>query len=117
MNYGIIVTNHTEASQTAVNFIHALTAAGHKTHRVFFYSDGVLIAANNAPTTTQKEWQQLSQNLKIELVVCITAATKRGLIPTDTPKSHHLIAEQFEVSGLGQMADLAMHCDRIITFR
>ncbi len=117
MNYGIIVSNYTEASETAIAFIHALATAGHKTQRVFFYSDGVLNAANDRPSATQKKWQDLSVDLKIELDVCITAATKRGLISTDNSTSHNLIADQFEVSGLGQMADLAMHCDRVITFR
>jgi len=102
---------------TAVDFIRAAVSAEHKIHRVFFYGDGVLNSANNTPSATQKEWQKLSQTLQLELAICVTAATKRNLISRENPTSHSLIANRFTVSGLGQLADLAMHCDRVITFR
>ncbi len=102
---------------TATRFIRAAISAGHNIHRVFFYGDGVLNSAINSPSTTQSDWQQLNHAHQIELAICVTAATKRNLISTQHPKSHNLIAEHFIVSGLGQLADLAMHCDRVITFR
>lgn len=117
MNYGIIVTNHAEASKTAINFINAAALAGHSTYRVFFYGNGVFNASIDRPSATQVNWQELSKTLQIELVICVTAAIKRNLIPAKSPKSQTLIAEHFTVSGLGQLAELAMHCDRVITFR
>ncbi|GAB3107334.1 sulfurtransferase complex subunit TusD [Aestuariicella hydrocarbonica] len=125
--------------QTALHFAKTLLAHGHSLYRVFFYGDGVHqaflpdsnapgAAAYSAPGThaaphghTGKQWSDLSKQHQLDLVVCVSAALKRGLISEEEgqhPEQACLrLLPGFQISGLGQLTDAAIHSDRTITFR
>lgn len=107
------MTSPDTGNQSAIDFASALIKLNHSIYRVFFYSDG----ARNAIKGSQaaKQWQALNKGQTLDLVVCVTAAKKHGLLPNQG--DNHILADTFTVSGLGQLADAAAHCDRIITFR
>ena len=77
-----------QASDTAYHFACAVLKAGHEVFRIFFYHDGV----NNAtrmPTPPQDErhvidrWSELASQHKLDLVVCVAAAQRRGILDED----------------------------------
>ncbi len=114
-----------QASQTALNFARALCLAGHKVERIFFYSDGVHTAnLLSAPPQDEQdlaqEWQQLAREHQFELVVCIAAALRRGVLDQQEAerysKPSYNLAAGFQIAGLGQLLDAAVHSDRLITF-
>ena len=114
-----------QASDSAYRFAKALVAEGHTLYRVFFYHDAVH-TASNLTTPPQDEtnltslWQALSKEHSIDLVVCIAAALKRGLLDQREAvryeKPAFNVAEGFTISGLGQLVDAAVNSDRLITF-
>ena len=114
-----------QASDSAYRFALALLENGHTLHRVFFYQDGVHTAsALSTPPQDEihftQNWQALAQQHNIDLVVCIAAALKRGLLNQQEAsrydKTTFNLAEGFEISGLGQLVDAAVMSDRLITF-
>jgi len=67
-----------------------------------------------------KEWSDLASEHNIDLVVCVAAAQRRGLIDADEAKRNGKdadnIAEGFRISGLGQLVEAGIQADRLITF-
>jgi len=103
-----------EASDTAYNFIKAALERGHQIVRVFFYHNGVL-NVNNLADPPQDDrnvyarWTELGRDKGIDIVACIAASKRRGI------KEGHII-EGTRISGLGQLTDMAIEADRLITF-
>ena len=114
-----------QGSYSALRFAQAALAAGHEIYRLFFYADGVhnataLTVAPQDEFDIPDAWQQLIQENQLDAVVCIAAALKRGVVDgTEAArytKPAHNLHPSFELSGLGQLLDAAVHSDRVITF-
>lgn len=128
MKFGIVVNEGPythQASDTAYNFTKAALEKGHEIIRVFFYHDGV----NNATRLTvppqddrnlQKLWSELAEAHKLDMVVCIAAAQRRGILDENEAKRQGKdadnIAAGFRISGLGQLIDAGIKADRLVTF-
>lgn len=128
MKFGIVVNEGPythQASDTAYHFTKAAIEKGHEIVRVFFYHDGV----NNATRLTvppqddrnlQKLWSELSEAHKLDMVVCIAAAQRRGILDENEAKRQGKdtdnIAPGFRISGLGQLIDAGIKADRLVTF-
>ena len=65
-------------------------------------------------------WKELAIAHDIDLVVCISAALKRGLIDMQEAKRYGKAAfnveAPFMLSGLGQLVDGTVNTDRTVTF-
>jgi tRNA 2-thiouridine synthesizing protein D len=116
---------HRENAWQALQFCRAALARGHEVVRVFFYGDGV--AHGSALLTPPQDeadvggaWQALAAEHGIELVVCIAAALRRGLVDADTAAREEKpvanLATGFTVSGLGQFAEAMLDADRVVSF-
>ncbi|GAA4648169.1 sulfurtransferase complex subunit TusD [Kistimonas scapharcae] len=114
-----------QACQTALNFARAAINRGHTIYRVFLYQDAVHTASTLAVPPQDEphlyaEWETLAKDHDIDMVVCISAALRRGVLDeTESDrydKPHPNMSSAFSVSGLGQLVDGAIHCDRLITF-
>lgn len=114
-----------QASYSAYQFAVALLNQGHRLHRIFFYQDGVHNATNLAAPpqdefNLQQSWQALAKNHNLDLVVCIAAGLRRGILDGTEAnrydKPSHNIAEEFTISGLGQLIEAAVMSDRLISF-
>lgn len=114
-----------QASYSALKFARAVIASGHQIYRIFFYYDGIQNAtALSTPPQDEynpvQEWQALASEHAIDMVVCIAAALRRGLLDADEQKryekSAHNLAPRFTLGGLGQLLDAAVVSDRLITF-
>lgn len=116
-----------QASDTALQFTKAVLAKGHEVFRVFFYHDGV----NNGTRLTvppqddrniQKAWSELAEAHKLDLVVCIAAAQRRGILDDGEAKRHGKgegaanLAPGFRISGLGQLIEMGIQSDRLVVF-
>jgi tRNA 2-thiouridine synthesizing protein D len=54
-------------------------------------------------------WSALAADHKVDLVVCVAAALRRGI-------KDEVLAPGFRISGLGQLVDSGIKADRLITF-
>ncbi|VAX14386.1 tRNA 5-methylaminomethyl-2-thiouridine synthase subunit TusD [hydrothermal vent metagenome] len=114
-----------EASTTALNFVSAAIEAGHEIFRVFFYHDGV---NNGTRYTTPPQddrnivdaWSELAEKHNIDLVVCVAAAQRRGIVDEGEQerngKDGNNIAPGFRISGLGQLIEAGIQSDRLVVF-
>jgi len=114
-----------QASDSAYQFTKAALAKGHEIFRVFFYHDGV----NNGTRLTVppqddrnivNRWTELANQYHLDLVVCIAAAQRRGILDANEAKRQgkdtHNLAEGFRISGLGQLIEAAIQAERLVTF-
>lgn len=128
MKFGILVNEGPythQASDSAFKFAQAAIAKGHEVTRVFFYHDGV----NNASRLTVppvddrhvvNRWAELGEKQGVDLVVCIAAAQRRGLLDDNEAKRQgrdaNNIHPAFRISGLGQLVEAGIQNDRLVTF-
>ena len=114
-----------QASDTAYQFTKAALENGHEIFRVFFYHDGV----NNGTMysvppqddrNVQALWSELAEKHDLDLVVCVAAAQRRGIMDEDESKRHGKgasnIAPKFRISGLGQLIEAGIQADRLLVF-
>jgi tRNA 2-thiouridine synthesizing protein D len=114
-----------QAADTAYHFVKAALAQGHEVPRVFFYHDGVNVSTRlSVPPQDerhiQNNWTALAQEDGIDMVVCIAAAQRRGLLDANEAKRQgkdaNNIADGFRISGLGQLIEMGIQCDRTVMF-
>ncbi|WP_370280788.1 sulfurtransferase complex subunit TusD [Pontibacterium sp.] len=114
-----------QSAETAYRFAKTLLDKGHDLHRVFFYGDGVhtgsaLASPPQDEPNIPANWQALAADHDLDLVVCIAAAVRRGVLDDKEAgrysKSGSNLADGFELSGLGQLADAIAQSDRVVTF-
>ncbi|MBX2882521.1 MAG: sulfurtransferase complex subunit TusD [Granulosicoccus sp.] len=114
-----------QASDSAYQFTRAALENGHEVMRVFFYHDGV---NNGTRLTTPPQddrnivnrWSELANEHEVDLVVCVAAAQRRGIVDADEEKRNskdaNNIAEGFRISGLGQLIEAGIQAERLVTF-
>jgi tRNA 2-thiouridine synthesizing protein D len=65
-------------------------------------------------------WSELSKEYDLDLVLCVAAAQRRGIVDEEEAKRHGKsgdnVAEGFRISGLGQLIDAGINSDRLISF-
>ncbi len=128
MKYGILVNEgpyQHQASDTAYQFAKAVLDKGHELYRVFFYHDGVNNGTRFAvpPQDDRKIaelWSQMAEAHGTDHVICIAAAQRRGLLDEGEAKRQgkdgNNIAPGFRISGLGQLIEAGIQCDRLVVF-
>lgn len=113
------------APLSALRFAKAALAEGHKIQRVFLSQEGVALANGlSCPPQDEinltQEWQALALEHNLELLVCVAAALKRGIVDAKEAAryglEHHNLAEGFVLTGLGQLVDGMASADRTVTF-
>ncbi|MEZ5540808.1 MAG: sulfurtransferase complex subunit TusD [Pseudomonadota bacterium] len=114
-----------QAADTAYHFVKAAIEKGHEIFRIFFYHDGV---NNGTRLTTPPQddrnivnrWTELAQAHNIDMVVCVAAAQRRGIVDDGEAqrngKDATNIAPGFRISGLGQLIEGGIQSDRLIVF-
>lgn len=114
-----------QASDSAYHFTKAALEQGHEIFRVFFYHDGV----NNGTRLTTppqddrnivQRWSELGEAHGLDMVCCVAAAQRRGIVDADEMKRNakdaHNLAPGFRISGLGQLVEAAIQADRLVVF-
>lgn len=114
-----------QAADSALHFTEAALRAGHEIVRVFFYHDGVntgtrLSVPPQDDRNVSERWSRLGQEHGLDLVLCVAAAQRRGMLDEDearrASKDTDNIADGFQISGLGQLIDAGIQADRLIVF-
>ncbi|WP_303609644.1 sulfurtransferase complex subunit TusD [Gilvimarinus sp. 2_MG-2023] len=128
MKFTVVILGAPEgslSSRSALEFCHALLEQNHQIERLFFYADGVhnassLIAPPQDEADLPASWSQLINEYKLDAVVCIAAALKRGILDhneqTRYEKNAANLGACFSLSGLGQLIAASSVSDRTITF-
>jgi len=102
-----------DTTQRIVKFAHACLAQGHTIDAIFLYQDGIYHASTHFELASDELnlsslWQQLADK-NINLMLCVTAAEKRG--------SDMQYTGVFAVAGLAEFAMLASEADKWIQFK
>ncbi len=97
----------------ALRFVQAAEAAGLRVAAVFFREDGVYHAlsgttADAGTPELTSAWQQFANRTGARLLLC-SASCQRRLPPADE-------AAGFRQTGLADMLELMLQCDRLVTF-
>jgi tRNA 2-thiouridine synthesizing protein D len=128
MKYTVMVNEgpyQHQSSDSALQFVRAALEKGHEIFRVFFYHDGVnngtrLSVPPGDDRLLQKEWSELSKKHDLDLVLCIAAAQRRGIMDEKEAERQGLdannIIDGFHISGLGQLIEGGIQSDRTIVF-
>jgi len=114
-----------QAPDTAWHFIQAALSSGHEIYRVFFYHDGIYNALTDArPPGDERDivsrWTTLNKENRVDLVVCVSSAQRRGLLETSVAKKvggyEKAVAEGFRIAGLGLLMESIIDSDRHVVF-
>jgi tRNA 2-thiouridine synthesizing protein D len=114
-----------QGGDSALQFARAVVAQGHTLTRVFFYHDGVNTATRLAsPPQDERDlnrgWRELAAAHDIDLVVCVAAAQRRGIVDANERerqgKDVDNLADGFRIGGLGQLIEAAVDADRFVQF-
>lgn len=102
-----------DTTQRLFKFATACLAQGHTIDAIFLYQHGVFHASEHINLATDELaisslWHQLHQH-NINLMLCVTAAEKRGLNLSSTGV--------FNVAGLAEFAMLASEADKWVQFK
>ena len=114
-----------QSADSAYQFTKAALDKGHEVTRVFFYHDGVNngtrfgVPPQDDRNITQL-WSELAKKHGLDLVVCVAAAQRRGILDADEARRHGKsgdnIADGFRISGLGQLIEAGIQADRLVVF-
>jgi len=114
-----------QSADSAIQFTKAALAKGHEIFRVFFYHDGVNNGTRFAvppqdDRNITEQWTALAEEHKLDLVICIAAAQRRGILDENEAKRQgkdgNNIAPGFRISGLGQLIEAGIQSDRLVIF-
>ncbi len=113
------------AGWTAYRFVQAALQANHQILQVFFYREGIQNALRYAlPPDDESHpvalWSALAREQGIDLLVCISAAQRRGLLHGDEARRlgarDNDLADGFRIAGLGQWVQATLEADRCLVF-
>ena len=114
MKFGILVNEGPythQASDSAYLFVKAAIDQGHEIFRVFFYHDGVnngtrLATPPQDDRHIPNRWSELAKEHNIDLVLCVAAAQRRGMVDADEMKRNKKDADNIDIPAfLRQQAD------------
>ncbi|WP_409487907.1 sulfurtransferase complex subunit TusD [Pseudomonas promysalinigenes] len=127
MKFAIAVFSpaHAPSSRRALRFAEAVLAGGHEIARLFFYQDGIHSASSNVVVPQDEQdiagqWRTFVENKRLDAVVCIAAALRRGVLDEAEASRYQRPAvnlhQPWELSGLGQLHEAAQNADRLVCF-
>ncbi len=114
-----------QSADSAIQFTKAALEKGHDVMRVFFYHDGVNNGTRYAvppqdDRNIAQQWTDLAAKYDLDLVICIAAAQRRGILDENEAKRQgkdgHNMADGFRISGLGQLIEAGIQSDRMVIF-
>lgn len=127
-DYSLLIVSppvESDAVTRAQAFAHAAHDAGHRITNVFFYGAGVY-NANSLQRPASDEinsyegWKALQVKTGCELLVCVTAALKRGMLSNEEAQQHgtqsYTVETPFRQSGLGDFFTALHECNALVQF-
>ena len=113
-----------QSCATALEYTKAVIESENEVYRVFFHQDGVLAgnSVNEAPNDEPRIgelWSELAAKHKLEMIVCSTSASRRGILDKAEAKHRGMkgnLLPNFVLGGLGLLMDAIFESDKTITF-
>ena len=127
-SFTLLVTSAPYSGQSAYSAYRFAVAAVESTHLIkgiFFYQGGALNGSElqlipSNEFNLHQAWKQLSADHNIPLMVCVSAANKRGITSVQDAEAadqiHHSLSPEFQSVGLGDLAILLADSDRLVQF-
>ncbi|NVK57958.1 MAG: sulfurtransferase complex subunit TusD [Alteromonadaceae bacterium] len=124
----VLITSSPESPSRCLNaldFCHKILEQGAAINQIFFYQDGVyhangLIDAGSDDLHFGARWSELSNRYAVPLLVCVGAATKRGIIDADqasqSGKANHSVFAPFKQVGLGEFFTRLHDAEKLVQF-
>ncbi len=115
-----------QSSASALNYAESVINNGHDLKAIFFYQEGVYHANSltNIPSDeldTSTGFKQLNADHGTPLLLCVTAADKRGIVnehhEQEQALPHGNVDPAFTVAGLAEMVTIAAETDRLVQFK
>lgn len=123
MKYAIQINTgpgQSQSARSAYQFIKAALAEGHEILRVFFYHEGIYHGFRTADEEGDglfPDWSGLVRAHGLDLVLCISAAERRGMMRSGAQGQREAEAgEGFRIGGLGQWMEACLKADRVLVF-
>lgn len=126
----ILITASPQNSQshlTAIKYIKSLINYGETVSCIFFYRDAVSVANEfNQPPSDEPQllnaWSELAETSNIELMTCVAASFRRGIIDVEEAKNRDIdasnLSKKFSIVGLGQLsAALSEQSSKLVHFK
>ncbi|MBT0586338.1 sulfurtransferase complex subunit TusD [Alteromonas oceanisediminis] len=118
MSVSVLITTtalNTLTSQDAVDFVRYVLSNKGGVEQVFFYQDGVDHAnALRRPLGDEfnatRAWHALAEDFSVPLLVCVTAAERRGIVEDKSS------AFPFKQVGLGEFFSRLHQSDKLVQF-
>jgi tRNA 2-thiouridine synthesizing protein D len=95
-------------AESALMFCYAALESGYTIKHVFFYQSGVhngsdYLCVNADEVSVKDRWTQLHRVYKVPLYLCVTAATRRGVLhELDNHNPRDNLSEAFEAVGMSE---------------
>jgi tRNA 2-thiouridine synthesizing protein D len=114
-----------QGCETAYQFSRAAIGMGHEITRIFFYYEGVYNGLRwMDPPEEEKpliqRWSALATERGVDLVICIAAAQRRGLLEQSEAarlgKLDDDLALGFRIAGLSLWVEACLKADRFLVF-
>lgn len=125
----ILVTSSSldsQGSYSAYQYVRALLESEHDLQGVFFYHAGVDVANSlqihlSDELDMHAKWSALASQYGFSLMVCVTAANRRGVIShadavQDKQHERYNLEPPFSSVGLGDLAVMVSQADRLVQF-
>lgn len=126
--YSLLITHSPfEITKTvaAQAFASELIAQGQTLKNIFFYGEGThhanaLVQLPSDEYQWHHRWQRIQTMAQCSLLVCVTAAVKRGLLSEIEANEAGIdmatITSPFEQAGLGEFFTQLHECDQLVQF-
>ncbi|QPG06916.1 sulfurtransferase complex subunit TusD [Salinimonas marina] len=123
--YSILITHPpSDVTQTiaAQQFSQQLCMQGHSLNNVFFYGEGIhhANALSRVPSdehAVYQHWCEVQRTTNCELLVCITAAVKRGVVSAEEAEDNmYNLRPPFAQAGLGEFFSALHECQKVVQF-
>ena len=127
-SYSILITSAPSTSDSAyqaTKFCRELIQANHTVDQIFFYQDGVyhancLMASPSDERNSYQAWTKLAEDFAVPLIVCATAAIRRGILSkqeaASLDESSYNLKAPFTDTGLGEFFTLLHQSDNLVQF-
>lgn len=115
-----------QAAYSALRFCRAASNAGHKVTQVFFYQAGAAVGnVLSEPLADEfnatQSWADFAETLGIPLVVCVSAAERRGVMGEEQRQDHDKpvanLHGAFRIEGLTSFHSACLKADRTVVFK
>lgn len=127
LNFVLLINSdiNSQGAFSAYQFACELLSQGQHISQIFFYQDAIsntnhLVSPASDELNLVNKWTSLHQDHQVELVSCVAASLRRGVVDEQLANEHKLLAQNlapgFRLGGLGEFVTASSSADRLVQF-